>query len=262
MKRRHLFEFEDLPWFPPGLRDMMTDLLGLTIEVARLYHPVLPLLANALKTTGERAILDMCSGGGGPVPGLRRRLAKDYGLSVEARLSDVYPNLRAFQHLAAREGSGLGFVPTPIDATQVPPELPGFRTMFSCLHHFPPAQAAAILRDAWQRGRGIGVFEVTERSLFGIAQALAGPLPAMALTPLIRPLRLSRLALTYAVPIVPALFVFDGVVSSLRSYTLGELREMTRPLSRADYRWEIGEVKHPILPTKVIYVLGLPSSNS
>lgn len=262
MERLHLFEFEDLPWFPAPLRDMMTALLGLTIEVGHLYHPVLPKLAEALRSTGEREILDMCSGGGGPVPGLRRRLAADYGLAVDACLSDLYPNVQAFAHLAARAGSGLTFVPTPIDATQVPPALTGFRTLFSCLHHFQPPQAAAILRDAWQRGRGIGVFEVTERSLLGISQALMGPLSAWVLTPFVKPRRLSQLALTYALPIVPALFVFDGVVSNLRTYTVDELRAMTRDLQRDDYRWELGQVRHPILPTKVTYLFGLPQRRS
>jgi hypothetical protein len=258
MQRLHLFEFEDLPWFPASLRDMLTDLLGLTIEIAHLYHPVLPQLAAALQTTGDRLILDMCSGGGGPVPGLRRRLARDYGLEVEARLSDIYPNVPAFAHLAAREGSGLTYVPTPIDATQVPPELSGFRTLFSCLHHFQPAQAEAILADAWRRDRGIGVFEITDRSLLGLMQALLGPLSACLLTPLVRPRRLSRLVLTYAVPIVPALFAFDGIVSSLRTYTLDELNAMTRSLQRNDYRWELGQVRHPLLPTRVTYLFGLP----
>lgn len=258
MKRLHLFEFEDLPFFPALLRDMMTDLLGMTIELARLYQPVVPLLARALQTTGEGAILDMCSGGGGPLPSLRRRLAKDYGLAVQVRLSDFYPNQGAFARIAAREGSGITFVPTPVDAMQVPPELPGFRTMFSCLHHFKPAQAEAILRDAWLRGRGIGVFEVTDRSLAGLAQVMMAPLSILFLTPLLRPLRFSRLALTYAVPIVPALFMFDGFVSNLRTYTQDELRAMTRSLQRDDYHWEIGQVRHPLLPTKVTYLLGLP----
>jgi hypothetical protein len=262
MKRLHLFEFEDLRWFPASLRDMMTDLLGRTIEIGRLYNPVLPRLAAALRTTGDRLILDMCSGGGGPVPGLRRRLAKDYGLVVEARLSDFYPNVGAFSRLAAREGSGISFVPTPVDATQVPPELLGFRTLFSCLHHFQPAQVAAILRDAWLRGRGIGVFEVTDRSLLGLLQGCMAPLSAFLFTPLVRPLRVSRLALTYAVPLVPALFTFDGIVSSLRSYTLDELRDMTRPFQRDDYRWETGQVRHPLFLTKVTYLLGLPQRKS
>lgn len=258
MQRLHLFEFQDLPWLPALLRDTITDLLGMTIELGRLYHPVLPRLAAALASTGEREILDMGSGGGGPVVGLRRRLAEDHDLATTVRLSDLYPNHGAFDRIAARAGSGVTFVPTPVDATRVPPELPGFRTMFSCFHHFRPDQAAEILRDAWTRGRGIGVFEITERSLAGIAPTLMAPLVALATTPFVRPPSLARLALTYLVPLLPLLFTFDGLVSNLRTYTPDELRAMTRPLQRDDYRWEIGEAPHPLLPTKVTYLLGLP----
>lgn len=258
MTRLHLFEFQDLPWLPASVRDMITDLLGMTIEVGRLYQPALEKLAAALQTTGDRLLLDLCSGGGGPLPGLRRSLALQYGLTVDVCLSDAYPNVRAFEHLASREGSGLRFVSTPIEATQVPPELPGFRTLFSCLHHFQPQQVEAILRDAWVRGRGIGVFEISERSLLGVLQALLGPIPAWLLTPMIRPFRWSRLLLTYLLPLVPPLFVWDGVVSSLRTYTPDELRQMTRSLKRDDYRWDIGQVRHPLLPSRVTYLLGIP----
>lgn len=258
MQRLHLFEFEDLPWFPPMLRDTITDMLGLTIELAGLYRPILPTLAAALATTGEKTILDLCSGGGGPLPGLRRRLADDHGLAVDVRLSDVYPNVRAFERIAARAGGGVTYTPTPVDATRVPPELPGFRTMFTCMHHFRPPQAAAILRDAWTRDRGIGVFEITERSLAGLAPLLAAPLLALLLAPFMQPFSWTRLALTYLVPVVPALYTFDGVVSNLRTYTQGELHAMIRPLQRDGYRWEIGEARHPVLPTKVSYLLGLP----
>lgn len=262
MKRLHLFEFQDLPWLPASVRDMITDLLGMTIEVGALYQPVLGRLAAALQTTGDRVLLDLCSGGGGPLPGLRRSLAQQHGLEAEVCLSDAYPNLRAFEHIAAREGTGLRFVPTPIDAAQVPPELPGFRTLFSCLHHFQPEQVLAILRDAWARGRGIGVFEISERSVLGVTQALLGPIAAWLLTPFVRPWRWSRLALTYALPIVPPLFVWDGVVSSLRTYTPNELQAMTHALQRDDYRWEIGQVRHPVLPSRVTYLLGIPQTRT
>lgn len=257
MRRLHLFEFQDLPWLPRMLRDTITDLLGRTIELGRMYHPVLPRLAAALRATGEREILDLCSGGGGPMPGLRRGLAAEYGLEVAVRLSDVHPNAAAFERIAGSDPA-ITAVPTPVDALHVPPELPGFRTMFSCLHHFRPREAAAILEDAFVRGRGIGVFEITERSLAGVAPALAGPLVAWLLTPLVRPFSWSRLALTYAVPVLPALFMFDGVVSNLRTYTPDELLALTRPLRRPDYRWEVGQARHPVLPTTVSYLLGLP----
>ncbi|HEY0134394.1 MAG TPA: hypothetical protein VGB85_09950, partial [Nannocystis sp.] len=236
------------------------DLLGKAIEVGRIYDPVVPLLARALQETGDRTLLDLCSGGGGPVPSLRRLLARDHGIDVEARLSDFYPNTAAFERIAAHEQGRVTYEATPIDATRVPRELAGFRTMFTCMHHFRPAQAEAILRDAWTADRGIAVFEFTERSVAGMAQMFLSPISAMVLTPLIRPFRWSRLALTYVVPVLPAVFMFDGIVSQLRTYTPDELRAMTRPLQRPGYRWEIGTVKHPLLPGRVSYLLGLPTA--
>lgn len=147
----------------------MTDLLGMTIKSLRLYEPVAPLLAEALRATGDAEILDLCSGGGGPLPTLRRKLAGSHGLDVKARLSDFYPNIAAFERIAATEGGRVGYVPTPVDATRVPPELVGFRTLFTCFHHFRPAAARSIVGDAFAQRRGIAVFEFTERSAFGLA---------------------------------------------------------------------------------------------
>lgn len=258
MRRQHLFEFEDQPWLPRLVRDGMTDLLGKTIEALCLYQPIAPILAEAVRVTGETSILDLCSGGGGPLPKLRRVMADEHALDVTARLSDYYPNIAAFERIAAAEGGRVGFVPTSVDATRVPAELSGFRTLFTCFHHFRPAQAQTILRDAFAARRGIAVFEFTERSAVGLAQMALTPVTSAALTPFIRPFRWSRLALSYVVPIIPALFIFDGVVSQLRTYTPEELRGMTARLCSSEYRWEIGQVTHPIFPSKLTYLLGLP----
>jgi hypothetical protein len=41
----------------------------------------------------------------------------------------------------------------------------GFRTLFNAFHHFQPADAIAVLRDAARAGQPIGVFEIPDRSL-------------------------------------------------------------------------------------------------
>jgi len=65
--------------------------------------------------------------------------------------------------------------------------------------------------DAVDKKRGIGIFEMQERSLFAIIMiavfSFVGP---FILTPLIRPLKWDRLFWTYVIPIVPLLLSIDG----------------------------------------------------
>src|SRR5208283_607593 len=112
------------------------------------YAPVAPLLQTALQSTSSATIIDMCSGGGGPWLDLSRRLQKIAPTSLQILLTDIYPNLHAFQSALAASQNRITFHSAPVDATKVPPELRGFRTMFTSFHHFPPAEARAILQNA------------------------------------------------------------------------------------------------------------------
>ena len=69
MRRRHLVELEDLPWWPRVFRDAATDYLVTAIRHARVYDGHAPRLAAAVKRAGADRIIDLCSGGGGPSPG-------------------------------------------------------------------------------------------------------------------------------------------------------------------------------------------------
>ena len=55
---------------------------------------------------------------------------------------------------------------------------------------------------------------------------LLAPIVVLLLTPAIRPFRWSRLFWTYVIPAVPALVLFDGIVSCLRIYSPEELRAL------------------------------------
>jgi hypothetical protein len=75
-------------------------------------------------------------------------------------------------------------------------------------------------------------------------------------TPWIRPFRWSRLFWTYLIPVVPFVFLFDGIVSCLRTYRPEELREMVGELTAAGYQWQIGEQSgmHGEMP--ITYLIG------
>jgi hypothetical protein len=65
--RIQLFEIEDQGWCPRFLRDLATENLRFLQERFRLFAPVVPLLKEALEKTLTTQVIDLCSGGGGPV---------------------------------------------------------------------------------------------------------------------------------------------------------------------------------------------------
>lgn len=257
MRRAHLLEIEDQPWCPAPIRDAGTDFLQFALRLGNNYGPVVPRLRAALRRTGARRVVDLCSGGGGPWPGLVRELDRD-GPEVEVLLTDLYPNVEALRRVSEESGGRLGFHPAPVSALDIPAGLDGFRTVFTGFHHFRPDDARAILADAVRKRQGIAVFEFTARAPLSVGATALAPVAALLLTPFIRPFRWSRLLLTYLVPVVPPIVLFDGVVSCLRTYTPAELRELVAPFEGEGYTWEIGQERGSG-PLPVTYLVGWPS---
>jgi hypothetical protein len=274
MRRVQFIEFHDQPWFPSSLRDYVTDALQFGFNLFNVYAPIAPLLQSVLDSTGSRtnagqsnagrSIVDMCSGGGGPWLDLSRKLHfRKLGGDLPGRqiwLTDKYPNLGAFESVSAASDNHITFYPDSVDATKVPLELKGLRTMFTSFHHFPPEDARAILQNAVDAGESVGIFEITRRAPSTIALMFAWVLMLFVGTPWIRPFRWSRLLWTYLVPIIPLVLLFDGVVSCLRTYRPQELREIVEKLTASEYRWEIGE--HATGKVPITYLIGFPCASS
>jgi hypothetical protein len=265
MRRIQFFELHEQAWFPATLRDGLTDALQFGVRRVRAYGPIVPLLERALEATESRSVVDMCSGGGGPWVDLVRQLetrrapspnGAEKAPDLQILLTDKYPNLRAFENVKAASGNRIDFYPASVDAMKVPEELQGLRTMFTSFHHFPPDRARAILQNAVDSGKGIGIFELPRRALSTILLTFGFVLMLFMGTPWIRPFRWSRLLWTYLIPLVPFALLFDGVVSCLRTYRPEELREMVGRLSGGEYRWEMGEVLGGGTP--ITYLIGSP----
>ena len=227
-----------------------------------IYAHIAPLLQRALDSTQNTTIVDMCSGGGGPWLDLSRRLdspssAKD-SPALQIYLTDKYPNLEAFQKISAASGGRVRFNSEPVDATNVPRELKGFRTMFSTFHHFRPAAARAIIQDAVNAREGIGIFEVARRAPLTIAMTSVFVLMLFVATLGMRPFRWARLFWTYLIPVIPFVLLFDGVVSCLRTYRPEELHQIVAQLAVSGYHWEIGE--HRVSKALITYLIGYPQA--
>jgi hypothetical protein len=182
------------------------------------------------------------------------------GLDVTVCLSDHNPDLESLECSCRLAQQAISYYPKPVDATQVPSTLPGFRTLFSAFHHLRPDEGRATLADAMAKGEGIAVFECGQRSILMLLLVLPTPLRVLLAAPFIRPFRWSRLFWTYLVPVFPLVLLFDSVVSCLRIYSVQELRGLTAGLDL--YRWDIGIVRGKPIPIPITYLIGVPIENA
>jgi len=177
-------------------------------------------------------------------------------------LTDLYPNVSAFETAERSSNGSVRAHPEPVSAFDVPGALQGIRTLFTAFHHFRPVDAKRILVDACAKRRAIAIFEPFERSLkMALIMGLAGPPMMMFRTAKIGRMSFRRFALTYLLPLAPAIATWDGVVSSLRSYTVAELRELASSAGSGDYEWVAGAVPYATSfgPLTLTYLVGVPT---
>ena len=256
--RRHLFEFGDLPWLPRRLREGITGYLELAHRLIGTNEPIAAILAPRIAATGSPRIIDCCSGAGGPQTRLVTSLRDEHGLDVETVLTDLYPPAEQVQRINAN-GNYLKYEAEPIDAANLPERLSGFRTLICGFHHLAPREARTVLEDAFDKRQPIAIFEITENSWPAFVAISFVPLIALGVVPLIRPMRFAYLLLTYVVPVLPLVVFWDGLVSSLRTYSLAELQELIEDLRSEDYQWELGRLEIPNVPYGPPYLIGTPA---
>lgn len=255
MKRRQLLELEDQPWFPAAIRDLATDYLQFIQALFRLDRAMAPVIRRVMEESGTRKIVDLCSGGSGPLLLLVKDLAAD-GLPVSVTMTDLYPNVPSFETIAAQSDGRILFEPTSIDARDVPPGLSGLRTIFNGFHHLKPEDARAVLHAAAAARQPIAIFEVSDRRWRALLSILLTPLVVWLLTPFMRPFLWRRLLWTYPLPLVPLTCLWDGIVSQLRAYTVTELHSFCE--GAAPMRWDVGYLPIAKGKGRLTYLTGTP----
>jgi hypothetical protein len=260
----HLFEWDDQRWLPRVFRDFMTDHLRYTHNEAMRKPVNLAIaarLASLMARTRTTQIVDLCAGGGGPTAEIGRILVEELSMPVKILLTDLYPNVAAFKALEAQSGGRVSVRYESTDATDVPRELHGLRTIFAALHQFQPDRVKLVLADAVRKREPIAVFEPLERTLR--MMALVGPISLLrgfTHTPRVGRLTVGRFLFTYVLPLSPAMFAWDGFVSAIRTYTADELMEFARSVPATRYEWEAGrfDVPGPFGPMPTTYLTGEP----
>jgi len=256
--RIHLFEFEDLEWFPSTIREGMVDALRYLFKTLKYYNPVVPLLKDALEKTNQHHILDLGSGGGGAIEFIHHDLEESMQKNIKITLSDKYPNINAFEYIKQKSKGKIEYATSPVDALNVDKNLKGFRTLFTVCHHFKPETVKAIIRDAVDNKTGIAIFDGGDKNLLTILLIIIlQPIGFIVGTPFFRPFRFSRILFTYIIPLIPLCTVWDGVISTMRLYHPEELLKFANEIDAKNYVWKSGKVRNKF-GLHVAYLIGYP----
>ncbi|MFT4875753.1 MAG: hypothetical protein ACI9AU_000110 [Bacteroidia bacterium] len=254
----HLFEFEDLSWFPNTIRESMMDCLRFVIKILDIYQPIIPVILEGLQKTNSKQIVDLCSGGGGALEQISLNINRQSDDKIKIVLTDKFPNINAFQLLAAKSKGDISFLETSVDAANVPSTLIGFRTIFSAFHHFKKPFAKSVIQNAVDAKSGIAIFDGGDKNIFIIiGLILIHPFIFFFCTPFFKPFRFSRLFFTYLIPIIPFCHIWDGVVSIIRLYNPDELLKIANEVDTETYCWRVGKLKNKY-GMKVTYLIGYP----
>ena len=241
--RIQAFEFCDQPWLRGIWREAYLDCLNLILRAGGVYRRVCGPLARWAQKAGHAQVLDLASGGGGSAATLMAEAGRTGARVPRLILSDLHPDIEAFDRLARSFPGKVTYIDRPVDASE--PVGTGARlfSIFGALHHLPPAAVQKLLRKVSSCGDGIFVQEVFDRNWLGPLLCVFN-LPLLMLAPFLSGrFSLRKLLLCTVLPLVPLMVIFDGVVSVLRSYTPAEITAMLPDEVRRDWHWESGRCR-------------------
>ncbi len=250
INRLHLFEFGDQRWLPSIFKEALTDILQ--FQVQEIYQPVAPKLATLIKQTNKNQITDLCSGASGPWETLIQQLQNE-GIYPKVLLTDKFPNPKYIQQF---NHPNIAYLEHPMDIFEIQPSEDSIYTIFTAFHHFNPKQAVQILNTLVNTQQPIVIFEFTQRRWQNIIGMLLSPILIFLTIPRLPLQRWQYYLFTYLFPIIPLIYIWDGMVSHCRTYTTMELKEMATHLKSNTYNWEIGVLKHQTYPYTITYLIG------
>ena len=241
-QRINLFEFGDQSWLSGWLRDAYLDCLNLGLKSGGQFNQLHRAYANWSAVQPGASVLDLGSGGAGPIATMVRRAKRESIPLPKIILSDLHPSPEHYQVLQSELGAEqIGYMAEPVSALAVGPGAPRLRSMCSTLHHFAPTQVQALILDAIHHADGLFIVEPLQRNLRHFLMVLlSGPLPYLLAPFFARTWSWRKFFFTTILPIAPLMVAFDGCVSVLRTYKPEELVAMIPEPRRHQFTIQTG----------------------
>jgi hypothetical protein len=223
MKRVFAFEFGDQKWVPKIFRRQLHELLQ--FQVGLFYQALLPLLKNWIVENKIDQLTDLASGTGGPWHKFLPLIQKEKP-NFSLQLSDINPI----------KNSAIPFIKHSVDLNNPSSWPAGALSIFTAFHHLKKEQIHYLLSKAVEENRPLFIAEFTERSSKRVLGMLFSFIAVWVHSPSVKPFTFTRFLFTYLLPVVPLIYLWDGAVSHLRSFSDQELEQFCTKHSTDHYQ--------------------------
>jgi hypothetical protein len=233
-------ETTDLDWCPEMARRCQYVLMDEPVQEAATQKALADCLVDHLRRSGQDRIVDLCGGAGGAWRSLLPRM-REQCPEAQVLVTDLHPAAPGAQ----AQTPGLTCATTPVDACDSARLPPGACVMIRSFHHLPFAVRRTLLAACARTGRDLLVIEATIPSLRQWAGVLLFSLP-LSLRAAWRHRRAwwgMRWRDRLLLPLMPLAFLYDGAVSTWRTWSPATMRRVCGEIRQPGYAWEVRVVR-------------------
>lgn len=208
-------ELEDYTCYPSVLRNFQTEFIGFVVVRFHVYDSFIRFLETL--SLPLKSMTDLCSGSGEPAIRIFRKSSRFQDLT----LSDKYPNTRVLKN------DKIFYSQQSADVLTMKFNPETCYTMFNAFHHFKDEEKLKIAQNITSTGSTALFVEILEPNIICLMKVvLSTILGSLLLTPFIRPFSLTRILLTYIIPVNVFTITFDGIVSVFKSRSLTHYQKL------------------------------------
>jgi salicylate hydroxylase len=230
----------DHRWTPALVRETLLEVLDFCNSWFRpWYQQTACEIVRWSRLEPGAAVVELGAGGGAILREVARleSSALEIGYKLPALIpTDLYPALEEWRRMQA-EFPQIQPCESPVDFDD-PPFWPEdtLLVLAAALHHVPRPRRIALLLRLAQTARAVLIFEPVRRTALSLVLTSFCWVPALLLPAVWfrRQGVVRRVLLCWMLPVVPLMFVWDGIISCLREWSDAEWSDLSRQAATVD----------------------------
>ena len=223
------FEFGDISSIPKCYHNYLRSLMSLLYEYFKIHKLWIPVIRDFYQSIHSEVIMDPCAGSGH----VNFLLEKEFRDEKEIKfiLSDFMTNRAPMfsKKINEHRNPRLKYVEKSVDVLNMKEDELKIPKMFiNSFHHFNKEQVSKILSSHARTGTDVLVLEYCRKTFLNFVSIFLGPIIGMLLFPFIVKKEdfLLSFLFVFIISIIPIMLLWDGIVSSLRTYGASDIREI------------------------------------